>query len=86
MKVLYAIQGTGNGHLSRALEIIPHLQDFCQCDILISGTQCDLELGMPVKYRLKGFSFIFGKNGGVDYWRTFEKFKLITLIREIVSL
>ncbi len=86
MKVLYAIQGTGNGHLSRALEIIPHLQDFCQCDILISGTQCDLDLGMPVKYRLKGFSFIFGKSGGVDYWKTFEKFKFRTLVKEISDL
>ncbi len=86
MKVLYAIQGTGNGHLSRALEIIPHLQNYCQCDILISGTQCDLELGMPVKYRLKGFSFIFGKNGGIDYWKTFDKFKLKNFIREISRL
>jgi len=25
MKILYAIQGTGNGHLSRALDIIPNL-------------------------------------------------------------
>lgn len=86
MKILYAIQGTGNGHLSRALDIIPHLQNYCQCDILISGTQCDLDLGMPVKYRLKGFSFIFGKNGGIDYWQTFERFKLGNFIREIAGL
>ena len=86
MKVLYAIQGTGNGHLARALEIIPHLQDFCQCDIMISGTQCDLELGYPVKFRLKGFSFIFGKNGGVDYWKTLKRFNLFRLIREIATL
>ena len=62
MRVLYAIQGTGNGHISRAREIIPHLQDYCQCDILISGTQCDVELDVPVKYRFKGLSFWFGKN------------------------
>ncbi len=86
MKVLYAIQGTGNGHLARALEIIPHLQDFCQCDILISGTQCDLELVYPVKYRLKGFSFIFGKSGGVDYWGTIKNFNLFRFIREIATL
>ena len=86
MKVLYAIQGTGNGHLARALEIIPHLQDFCQCDILISGTQCDLELGYPVKYRLKGFSFIFGKRGGVDYWNTIKKFNPFKFFSEIASL
>ena len=86
MKVLYAIQGTGNGHLARALEIIPHLQDFCQCDIMISGTQCDLELAYEVKYRLKGFSFIFGKKGGVDYWNTIKKFNLFRFIWEIATL
>jgi uncharacterized protein (TIGR00661 family) len=86
MKVLYAIQGTGNGHIARALEIIPHLQDFCQCDILVSGTQCDLELGYPVKYRLKGFSFVFGKKGGVDYWSTITRFNLLRFISEIAGL
>lgn len=86
MKVLYAIQGTGNGHLARALEIIPHLDGFCQCDILISGTQCDLKLGYPVKYRLKGFSFVFGKRGGVDYWSTVKNFNIFRFFREIATL
>ena len=34
MKILYAIQGTGNGHLSRAKEIIPALMNRAQVDIL----------------------------------------------------
>ena len=86
MKVLYAIQGTGNGHISRAREIIPHLRDFCQCDILISGTQCDVELDVPVKYRFKGLSFCFGKKGGIDMWNTYMNASLPTLRREIAQL
>ena len=86
MKILYAIQGTGNGHISRAREIIPHLQDYCQCDILISGTQCDVELGVPVKYRFKGLSFWFGKNGGIDMWNTSINSNLPNLKREIDQL
>jgi len=86
MKVLYAIQGTGNGHISRAREIIPHLQDYCQCDILISGTQCDVELDVPVKYRFKGLSFVFGKNGGIDMWNTTMNASLPGLRREIAQL
>jgi len=86
MKVLYAIQGTGNGHISRAREIIPHLQDYCQCDILISGTQCDVELDVPVKYRFKGLSFVFGKNGGIDLWNTTMNASLPNLRREIAQL
>jgi len=86
MKVLYAIQGTGNGHISRAREIIPHLLDYCQCDILISGTQCDVELDVPVKYRFKGLSFVFGKNGGIDMWNTTMNASLPNLRREIAQL
>ena len=86
MKVLYAIQGTGNGHISRAREIIPYLQDFCQCDILISGTQCDVELDVPIKYRFKGLSFVFGKKGGIDLWNTTVNASLPNLRREIAQL
>ncbi len=73
MKILYAIQGTGNGHICRALEIIPQLQKKADVDILVSGTQGDIDIPFPVRYRLYGISFIFGKNGGVDLWRTFQK-------------
>ncbi len=86
MKILYAIQGTGNGHISRAREIIPYLQEFCQCDILISGTQSDVKLDFPVKYRLKGLSFIFGKKGGIDMWSTYINANMPNLRKEIDQL
>lgn len=86
MKVLYAIQGTGNGHISRARDIIPHLQDFCECDILVSGTQCDVDLNFPVKYRFKGLSFVFGKKGGIDLWNTTINSNMPNLRREIDQL
>lgn len=37
MKILYAFQGTGNGHLARAQEIIPILKKHALVDTLISG-------------------------------------------------
>ena len=49
MKILYAIQGTGNGHLSRARDIIPVLQQKGELDILVSGIQADVDLPYPVK-------------------------------------
>ncbi|NHM08037.1 glycosyl transferase [Flavobacterium sp. CYK-4] len=73
MKILYAIQGTGNGHLSRALDIIPCLQRHGEVDILVSGIQGDLKLPYAVKYQLKGLSFIFGKKGGVDLLKTITR-------------
>ena len=86
MKVLYAIQGTGNGHVSRANEIIPLLRQQCELDILLSGTQADLGVDYPVKYKLKGLSFVFGKKGGVDFYKTFEQLKSKKFLTEIKKL
>ncbi len=86
MKILYAIQGTGNGHLSRARDIIPILQQKGELDILISGIQADVDLPYPIKYRFKGLSFIFGKKGGIDIVDTYQKANLKQLFNEINSL
>ncbi len=86
MKILYAIQGTGNGHLSRARDIIPILQKKCEVDILVSGIQADVSLPYPVKYAFKGLSFIFGKKGGIDLMATYKKSNLKQLFKEINSL
>jgi len=86
MKILYAIQGTGNGHLSRSMDIVPILQKKGEVDILVSGVQGDLTLPFPVKYQFKGLSFIFGKSGGVDMYNTFVKLKSKRLYNEIKQL
>ncbi len=86
MKILYAIQGTGNGHISRARDFIPALQEHAELDILISGTQFDVSLPQEIKYKFRGAGFIFGKNGGVDYWETFKQLSPFTLINDIRKL
>lgn len=86
MKILYAVQGTGNGHLSRAMDVVPCLQRRAEVDVLVSGIQADLTLPFPVKYRMHGLSFIFGKSGGVDLWKTFMSSTVRRLVQEINSL
>ncbi|SKB60998.1 conserved hypothetical protein [Sphingobacterium nematocida] len=86
MKILYAIQGTGNGHLCRAMDIIPCLQQFGQVDVLISGIQADIQLPFDITYKLHGLSFIFGKSGGVDLWKTFMSSTIRKFIQEINSV
>jgi uncharacterized protein (TIGR00661 family) len=86
MKVLYAIQGTGNGHVSRARDIVPLLRKKAELDILISGIQSDVNLPYPVKYRLQGMSFIFGKSGGVDIMETYRRTDTRRLWRDIHQL
>lgn len=86
MKILYAIQGTGNGHLARALEIVPALQRHGKVDILVSGTHCEIVLPWPVQQKLQGLGFVFGKKGGIDYRATFGKFSLSRFIEEARSV
>lgn len=86
MKILYAIQGTGNGHLSRARDVIPILQKKGEVDILVSGIQADVSLPFPIKYRLKGLSFVFGKKGGVDIVSTYLKMDTRELLKDIEKI
>ena len=86
MKILYAVQGTGNGHLSRARDIIPQLKRYGQVDILVSGTQADVQLDEDIKYQYSGISFIFGKKGGVDVLRTIYQLKFFRFLKNIFQL
>ena len=86
MKILYAIQGTGNGHISRAREIVPLLQKYGELDLLVSGTEAEVTLAQPLKYKFHGISFVFGSNGGVDKWATFKLMNLRRFWRDMHSL
>lgn len=86
MRILYAIQGTGNGHLSRSMEIIPHLQKRGQVDVLLSGNQCELKLPFEVRYRFHGLSFIFGDKGGINFTKTYKNNRTRRFMREVNSL
>lgn len=85
MRILYAIQATGNGHLSRAKDVIPALMKRAEVDIMTSGVQADIDLPFPIKYKYYGLSFIFGKRGGVDLVSTFKQNSTKKVIKEIKS-
>lgn len=83
MKILYAIQGTGNGHLSRAVDIVPELRKFGQVDLFVSGAQAEVSLPYPVKYKSKGLSFYFGKSGGINFYKTLRHNSSADVMKEI---
>ncbi len=83
MKILYAIQGTGNGHLSRAVDIVPELKKYGKLDLFVSGAQAEISLPYPVKYTSKGLSFYFGKSGGINFYKTFLKNSSKDVMKEI---
>lgn len=83
MKILYAIQGTGNGHIARAEDIVPVLRNYGDLDLFVSGAQADIKLPYPVKYTSKGLSFFFGKSGGIDLVKTFKRNSSKDVYKEI---
>jgi uncharacterized protein (TIGR00661 family) len=83
VKILYAIQGTGNGHLTRAEDVIPILAEYGELDLFVSGSQADVKLPYPVKYKSKGLSFFFGTSGGINFLKTFKQNSSKEVYKEI---
>lgn len=86
MKILYAVQATGNGHISRAMELLPHLQQYGSIDIFLSGANSTLPLEAPIKFRSKGLSLFYNCNGGLDYLEMIKRVAPLRLRREINEL
>lgn len=86
MKVLYGIQGTGHGHISRARELLPFLKQVAEIDILISGYNCKLTLEGFDIVRKRGISFEYDSDGNVDILKTASSLRPLEFIRDIQSL
>jgi uncharacterized protein (TIGR00661 family) len=86
MKILYSVQATGNGHISRAHQLYPSLTEIGQVDILLSGSNATLKMDIPVKYRAKGMSLFYSECGGLDYLKTFKAFNYARIKKEAQDL
>lgn len=86
MKILYAVQATGNGHISRAMELLPFLEQYGTVDVFLSGNNSHLQPALPVKYRSKGLSLFYGNKGGLDYWKMLKDFSVRRIWNEARSL
>jgi len=84
MKILYGIQLTGNGHITRSIQIIKSLKEIgCEVDIITSGNNSQLELPYEVKQHHKGLSFFYDKSGGIDWIKTIRSLNLMQFIKDI---
>ena len=86
MKILFGIQGTGNGHISRSRELLKYLLKHAQVDVLVSGHHYEVPIGFEVEYRLPGLGFTFGKRGGIDYWNSVKSFSPYQLLSDIYKI
>lgn len=86
MKIFYAVQATGNGHISRAMELLPYLREKGEVDIFLSGSNSTLSLDAPVKYRSQGLSLYYKCDGGLDYWRMTRAYSPLRIRKEVSEL
>ena len=89
MKILYGVQGTGNGHITRARALIPALQQAgCEVDVLVSGRPRNELFGVEMfgDFQLKqGLTFAM-RHGHIDPLRTVLQAQPLTLLRDIRTL
>jgi uncharacterized protein (TIGR00661 family) len=85
-KVLYAIQGTGNGHVSRARTLLPYFEQVWEVSVLLSGNQVEVELPQKPAYQKRGLVFKYNRKGGISYLKTLMGINPLRLVRELISL
>ena len=86
MKILYCVQLTGNGHVTRANELIPEFKKVAKVDVLTSGNQNSLEIREKVNFKFRGLSFVFGSRGGVDIFKTILNLRPFTFIKDVFNI
>ncbi len=84
MRILYGIQLTGNGHITRSIQIIKSLKEKgCDVDIITSGNNSQLELPFEVKNHYRGLSFFYNRSGGIDWIKTIKSLNLPRFLKDI---
>lgn len=83
MKILYALQKTGNGHLARAQEILPELKKLGEVDVLASGVQSQIRPDFEVKYDFRGLSLFYSPSGRLSIVKTILKNNYLRFIRDL---
>jgi uncharacterized protein (TIGR00661 family) len=86
MKIFYAVQATGNGHISRAIQLLPYLEKLGTVDVFLSGANATLETPLPIKYRSNGLSLFYSTCGGLDYKKMWKHNSLRRALHEAKDL
>lgn len=86
MKIFYAIQATGNGHISRASQLYPYLQKFGSVDFFLSGNNASLNIDLPIKFKSAGCSLHYSKCGGLNYWDIVKNIRPRQMFKDAESL
>jgi uncharacterized protein (TIGR00661 family) len=83
MNILYAVQGTGNGHVARARHLIPLLAKHAEVDVWISGTESQLNLPGGAQRSWSGISLKYNAHGGLSITRTLFENRWLRFVRDV---
>lgn len=89
MKILFGVQGTGNGHISRSRELVRKLkEDGHELEVIISGRKEEelKEIEVFAPYRvMKGLTLVTYK-GRMNYMETMFQLDLMRLMSDVFML
>lgn len=83
MRILYALQGTGNGHLARAQKILPILKEYGDLDVFVSGSNSQLQLENYQFKHHKGLSLFYNQVGKVSYKKILKENSFKSFWKEV---
>ncbi|MFV0230261.1 glycosyl transferase [Empedobacter falsenii] len=83
MRILYALQGTGNGHLARAQKILPILEEYGDLDVFVSGSNSQLQLENYQFKHHKGLSLFYNQVGKVSYKKILKENSFKSFWKEV---
>jgi len=83
MRILYGIQGTGHGHISRAKELLPRLAGHASVDVLLSGGNSAMGLEDFIAYRKHGVSLSYDDQGGILFLNTLLDLRPISYVKDV---
>ena len=86
MKIFYAIQANGNGHISRALQLNDHLKEYGEVDFFLSGNNAHLDYTIPIKFKSAGVNLFYKDKKGLDYYKTVKNICFNDLVKKAKSL
>lgn len=90
MKILYGVQGTGNGHIARARIMAAAFahRDDVQVDFIFTGREADKYFDMHVfgDYQTRQGLTFFYENGRINQFKTVREANIGQLVRDIRAL
>src|SRR5688500_11029569 len=88
MKILYGVQGTGNGHITRACAMANALSLYPELEVtwLLSGRERGKGCGDIKDFQWREGLTFMTTGGKIDVWKTLRKNRLLQFRRDINEL